>query len=434
MTTQALDRTMTDDGRYYVLKQGTPQEERFRSVTAPLGRWDKDELKGWAAWLAARGAFDELTALIAATTIEDCGRTYSPACDIHGWDVQCPDCRCKKCEPCMVRWMRDRHFAESKRRMDEGSRFHELVDHWLRTGNWLTPDKDIEVYVESFKRWVELVGLKPDDYELLEARVINRTYHYAGTLDAAFWIFRDRSQEAADILDRLTKDGEPRLDRALILADYKTREKADRALYLEQPLQLAAYRFAETLVLPDGTELPLFAVDACAIVQVRPDQTSLELVLAEEPEFDAYLALHVADEWAIERGKTAIGARTFKFAPSVVKLRAADARKRRAEQKRREREAEITASANGSGAATEAPAAAAVPAPRPPADDDSPAARGARAAAAARRGVHPVLAEMAGGGPAPVAPFAEHVGRVTVTEDVLGRAMDGTLDDDSIPF
>lgn len=437
----------TEDGRFYVLFPGTDREERFRSVTAPLGRWDKDGLQIWAALLAARGAFDELAALIAATTIEDCGRTYHPGCELHGWDVACPDCRCKQCEPCMTRWMRDRHMAESKRRTDEGSRVHTILDHWASTGVWLIPEDDIKPYIDSFRAFVKEYGIRPADYELLEARVINRTHGYAGTLDAALHIFRDRSQAAFDLLDRITGESATRIDQALILVDYKSREKPERAVFMDQPLQLAGYRFAEAIVLGDGTELPMFAVDATAIIQIRPDKTTVELMLAEQPEFEVFLALLEADEWALDRGKRAIGARTFKYGEPVKKLRERESRQRRAQEKKAAERAALDATL------TDAEIASGVRPPdvelkgrlkagqTPP--EDAPEARGKRAAAAARRGVSPVLAEMAEAsgravGKRPVVvPHVERGGvaalATTVEAAVLGAPSDSLFGDEP-PF
>lgn len=331
----SIDAGVLDgDAEFYVINAGTDQEERFRRVTGPLGRWDKDGLKPWASGLAAKGAFDELPALVNAMLEPDCGRTYSRCGTEHDWNVKCPDCRCRVCRPCVVRYLRDRHEAESHRRTDEGTRVHITANHWATTGVWLQPDEDIRVYVESFKRWVAEFGLTPRDFELLEARVLNRTHMYAGTLDAAFWLTRGRSKLMDDELDRLTPDGQPRVQRALVLADYKSREKEDRRLFMDQPLQLAGYRNGEALRLKDGTEVPMLQVDACAIIQIRPDKTEFELVLAEEPEFAAFLNLLAADQWALERGKRAIGAHTFKYAPSVVKARAADSRRAKAAAKR----------------------------------------------------------------------------------------------------
>ncbi len=345
-------------------------DERFRSVTAALDRWSKDALPIWSAGLAAEAAFDELPRLVTALITPDCGRSYHKKCEDHDWIERCPNCRCDACQPCVTRWMRDRHIAESARRMDEGTRIHQLIKHWVLTGFWLPADPDIAVYIASFQAFVVEYGLLPTDWELAEARVVNRTYGYAGTLDGALWFHRDRSQAAFDLLDRLTPDGVERVQSALILVDYKSREKEDRAIFSDNPLQLGGYRFAEVLVLADGTEVPMLTVDAAAIIQVRPDKTTVELVLAEEPEFATFLSILAGDGWAQERGKRAVGARTHSYAPSVAKLRAADSRRR----------------------AVAAKAAAAIMEDVPPStpvdkpvDNPTPAERGARAAAAARR-------------------------------------------------
>lgn len=389
---------MTDmldgDAQFYIINAGTDQEERFRRVTGPLGRWDKDGLLPWAGGLAAKGAFDILPALVNSILVPECGRSYHPECDDHDWRVKCAQCRCRECTPCLTRYLRDRHVAESRRRTDEGTRVHVIVGHWASTGVWLAPDEDIVPYVDSAKRFFEEYGIQPEDFELFEARIINRKHGYAGTLDTAIWFTRGRSKAMDDILDRLTQDGQPRVQRALILVDYKSREKPDRAIFLDMPLQLAAYRNGEVLRLKDGTEVPMVTVHAAAIVQIRPEETSLELVLAEQPEFDTFLKLLAADGWALERGKKAIGARTWSYAPSVAKLRAADQRRAKAAAKRTQPMPEETL---GGGVKLGVTTSGAVvfsqpitsPEPlieatieAPP--DDSPAARGARAAAAAR--------------------------------------------------
>ena len=355
------------EGGYYLIN-----DERFRSVTAALEHWDKGDLKIWSAGLAAAAAFDELPRLVTALITPDCGRSYHKKCVDHEWPERCPNCRCEACQPCVTRWLRDRYEAESRRRMDEGTRIHGLIKHWVLTGYWLPADPDIENYLMSFKAFIVEYGLRNTDWELAEARVVNRAYGYAGTLDGALWFHRDRSQAAFDLLDRLTLDGAERVQGALVLVDYKSREKEDRAIFSDNPLQLAGYRFAEVLVLADGTELPMLKVDAAAIIQVRPDKTTVELVLAEEPEFATFLSILAGDEWMQDRGKRAVGARTHSYAPSVVKSRAADSRRR----------------------ALAAKATAAIMEDVPPSTavdgavdnaSPTPAERGARAAAAARR-------------------------------------------------
>lgn len=437
MVTQETTEFGDLDSQWFVLRPGTDREERFRRVTGPLGRWDKDGLLPWAAGLAAKGAFDELTALMRAAVTQDCGRTYGRCALPHDWNVKCPDCRCRVCEECLVRWMRDRHEAESHRRTDEGERIHGVLRDWVATGVWVPVADDIEPYIKTLRVFIAEYGLRPQDWELYEARVLNRTHGYSGTLDAAVHFHRDRSKASFDLLDRLTPEGGQRLDHALILIDYKSREKPDRAIFMDMSLQLAAYRYGETLLLRDGTELPMFAVDATAIVQIRPDQTSLELVLAEEPEFATYLSLLAADGWALERGKRAIGARTFSYPESIKKLRARESARRRSQERK---ELAATTAAEMSDAELDQVSAMAARVAEKT-QDDTPQARGARAAAAARRGVSPVLAEIAQAngknvGRATVVPHVEKQGvpgrTVTLEAAVLGPAHHGK--DDEIPF
>jgi hypothetical protein len=357
--------TPEKEGGYYLIG-----EERFRSVTAALEVWNKDALKIWSAGLTADAAFDELPRLVNALLTPECGRSYHERCKDHDWIERCPQCRCDACQPCVTRFLRDRYAAESARRLDEGTRIHYAIKQWVLTGYWIAVDPDIEVYIASFKAFVVEYGLLPTDWELAEAKVINRTYGYAGTLDGAIWFHRDRSKAAFDLMDRLTPDGAERVQKALILVDYKSREKEDRAIFSDNPLQLGGYRFAEALVLADGTEVPMLQVDAAAIIQVRPDRTTVELVLAEEPEFATFLSVLAGDEWAQERGKRAIGARTHSYAPSVVKLRAADSRRAKAAADK----AAVGATAEASSTPVDKPV-----------DNPTPAERGARAAAAARR-------------------------------------------------
>jgi hypothetical protein len=113
-------------------------------------------------------------------------------------------------------------------------------------------------------------------------------------------------------------------------------------------------------------------VDATAIIQVRPDRTTVELLLAEEPEFATFLSILAGDEWMQDRGKRAVGARTHSYAPSVVKLRAADSRRKAA-----------AAKAAGGGAPEVTPVSTPVDSV---VENPTPAERGARAAAAAKRG------------------------------------------------
>ena len=78
-----------------------------------------------------------------------------------------------------------------------------------------------------------------------EMTVYSRTHGFAGTLDFI-----------ADL---------PEL--GFVLGDYKT----GKGIYEETALQLAAYRYADFVGMPDGTEVPIPAVDACVAVNLHTD-------------------------------------------------------------------------------------------------------------------------------------------------------------------
>jgi hypothetical protein len=114
-------------------------------------------------------------------------------------------------------------------------------------------------------------------------------------------------------------------------------------------------------VLVDGTELPSGV--AYRDVQLA-GQDQFIPILAEEPEFETFLRLLGSDGWALERGKRAIEANTFKYAESVTKLRQADQRRAAKERKLLEAAAAADSPDEGSPAATE-PLEPAIPAPEP---------------------------------------------------------------------
>jgi hypothetical protein len=79
---------------------------------------------------------------------------------------------------------------------------------------------------------------------MAEASVFNRAQRYAGTLDALGSI-----------------------DGRRLLFDWKS----GKSVYPEVALQLAAYRHAEFIGMPDGSEFPMPAVDGAVVLHLPPD-------------------------------------------------------------------------------------------------------------------------------------------------------------------
>ena len=140
-----------------------------------------------------------------------------------------------------------------------GTEIHKLV--WrLARGERPEVRAELEPYVDAYLRFAD------EDWEveelLVEAVVGHRAARYMGTLD---------------VIAKLA-DG-----RRWIL-DFKT----GRAIYPESALQLAAYRYAEWYIGPDGDELELPAVDAAGVVHLRDDGYSLFEVAADEDAFKLF--------------------------------------------------------------------------------------------------------------------------------------------------
>ena len=140
-----------------------------------------------------------------------------------------------------------------------------------------------EVYVPVVDAFLE--AWQPD-FVASEMTVYNRQYRYAGTLD---------------FIAKLPGVG-------MVLGDYKTSKpgRQGHGIYPETVLQLAAYRNAEFAGLPDGTEEPMPAVDACIAVNLRPTGFVVVPLECGEDQFLSFLDAMGVAAWAKD-GKRYVG-------------------------------------------------------------------------------------------------------------------------------
>lgn len=178
-----------------------------------------------------------------------------------------------------IDWLKGSPYRERDRKADIGTAVHLAAEAHILGKPWPTPADDVAPYVEQFRRFVD--DFAPV-FELAEASVYNRSEAYAGTLDAI-----------AVIPDR---------GRALI--DFKTTGKG---VYPEHALQLAMYRYAEFIGLPDGTEAPMPTVDGCAVLWLAPDRYELVPVVADEAVFTAAKYVRETFRWQEELSKGVVG-------------------------------------------------------------------------------------------------------------------------------
>lgn len=196
-----------------------------------------------------------------------------------------------------IDWLIGAPYRERERKADAGTAIHEQAEAYVLGKPMPPPHPSITGQVEAFRRFLEdfrpkYAKVAERDFWLAEASVYNRAESYAGTLDAI-----------ADI---------PGLGRVLI--DYKSA----KGVYPETALQLAAYRHAEFIGMPDGSEWPMPPVDGCAVLHLPAhDDTwratpsdpgySLVPVIADEQAFTAFKYVREVFRFMEETSKGIIG-------------------------------------------------------------------------------------------------------------------------------
>lgn len=319
-------RTNDDGGKYYEHPSRTEEVRegggdmvavrpaRYVSVTTALGIVHKDALMFWSANLAARRAMENLPALIGAARIDDCGRARART-DPPG---------CKVCAACIEAWVALFHVGEKERRAREGSAAHDVLEFWIKSGEWrYTPNPDygewaptaevMAPYIQRLKEWVADYGLTPESFLAAECTVWNHTHRYAGTLDAIVDI-KPVTKKAAEFCARInwhhapadgSADPEAMAAPVRVLVDLKSREGEDAAIYPEYTLQLTGYRFAETMTPKHAApemERPMLTTDAAVILQVRPDGYTFRPVLADGKSMKAFRAALDLSAWSSDLG------------------------------------------------------------------------------------------------------------------------------------
>lgn len=322
MTELPIHHTNDDGSRYYIRTDpATGEEQHYWSVTTALSIKDKSGLKRWAAMLAARRAMDNIPKLLRAQRIEPCERTWHRTEPLG----------CGECPPCVQKWVQNYHYGESSRRALEGSAVHDGIEAWIKTGvlpNAATlanlpaagggtyierhPDitKMLPPYLERTEQWIADYGLRPDMFFASEMTVYNHTHRYAGTSDGGLRL-EPVNERAARLVARIR--GDLRDEPVLMLIDCKSREGEDKKLYDDHPLQLAAYRRAETCRPSKAAEreFPMPTTEGALVFQPRPDGYTFEPVSTGEEEFQAFLAALRLHRWTVDHGPASIAVKTY---------------------------------------------------------------------------------------------------------------------------
>ncbi|MEX2267973.1 MAG: hypothetical protein WEA75_04735 [Acidimicrobiia bacterium] len=153
-------------------------------------------------------------------------------------------------------------YAERDEAADRGTEVHSIAAR-IAAGEEVEVPEPLERHVDSYLRFLE--EWEPTD-AILEGVVINRRWRYMGRFDLI-----------ADLPRYTLRDGTTWGGRTLL--DLKTGHSGP---FGEDALQLAGYRYGETMLDGDGNEVPMPEVESTGILHVRADGYDLYPFVADE--------------------------------------------------------------------------------------------------------------------------------------------------------
>ena len=249
MTVPKVQTISRGGSRFYV---DPLTDEKVPGVTSILSQLPKPFLQAWAAKMVAEFAVDNFGA-------------YSSMV-MNGQRQAAID---------VLKGAPRRYTTE---RADIGTEAHDLFERIALGEDIGQVHPDMAPYVEHFNQFV--ADFSPT-FLMNEETVWSDEHRYAGSFDAI-----------AEI------GGET------VVLDYKT----SKSVYEETALQLAAYRFADHVIRPDGAKVPLPEVDGGAVVHVTAEGYSVVPMRVDYDVFQHFLALRYGPfEWNADTKKTVKG-------------------------------------------------------------------------------------------------------------------------------
>lgn len=182
--------------------------------------------------------------------------------------------------PALTRELKAVHKDIREQAADLGDRIHAAAEARL-LGAPIADDLEVVPYLAQFDLWLKSWGVTDDDVEATEITVLHRRLGYAGT---------------ADLMVRLPSG--PAGRRELWLIDYKSSAtRRASSVYPENTLQLAALRFAETVLLPDDTEEPMPPIERTGVLNLRAKSHALVPMPADRTAHRAFRGALETTRW-----------------------------------------------------------------------------------------------------------------------------------------
>lgn len=233
-------RSAPQNRRYYDWKG-----ERFWSVTTMTkgGLPEAYGLQKWKRYSVARGAVKAVQDGILVPMIETSERGA-------------------------VEFLAELPFQKMSDAADLGTEIHDAIEAIVLDRPAPTPSPEAAPYLEQFERFRE--RYQPT-FLMAEASVYNRTHMYAGTLDSVVEI--GGRQYVLDV-------------------------KTGSGIYPEIALQLAAYRNAEFIGVPDGSEVPMLETEPIGLgLHLQPGFYDAKRVDLSPEIFDVFLYCRETFRW-----------------------------------------------------------------------------------------------------------------------------------------
>jgi hypothetical protein len=237
------------DSRFYV----SPDDHAIKvpGVTSILNMLGKPFLQRWSAKVAAETAVDNLGTVVQLTLAD---------------------------RQAAIDYIKNAPYRDTQQAAATGTAAHSIFERMAmgKSPGRVTPD--LEPYVRGFQAFLDD---KQPEYIHLEETVWSDTHAYAGSFDAYAIV-----------------DGQ-----RLFLDNKTTRSGAHE----EAGIQLAAYRYSESIIRNDGTRVPTPKADGAAVLHIRPEGARLIPVKADEAMFEIFLALREAFRFEKEMKADVLG-------------------------------------------------------------------------------------------------------------------------------
>ncbi|GGY81393.1 hypothetical protein CP967_08470 [Streptomyces nitrosporeus] len=173
------------------------------------------------------------------------------------------------------------HREVKERAGDLGDRIHTAAEQHV-LGAPVADDPEVAPYLAQLVLWLTMWNVDLDEHiEATECTVFHRRLGYAGTADLLIWL----PTGPGGVME-------------LWLIDYKTSAtRSAKSVYPENTLQLAALRYAETVLLPDDTDAPMPPIARTGVLNLRAKSHALVEMPAGRDAHAAFRGLLQGARW-----------------------------------------------------------------------------------------------------------------------------------------